>query len=240
MSKFKVIRVQVPDLKTAYKSGNIDYSSAKDKTGNIAMIKRIDRDYGSLIDYWKKVFEIPQSVIIGFIATESGGRMLPPNKFNATGLMQVTAVALWEGVKKWKSTTKTDLPPEVVAELNKKTPEILSSKLASPSAAMTSKILTVLKNDAGFNIMAGTLVLRWNIERFSTSITGGQLNKALVAYNAGAYTRSLNVGTNPILQPIDTLVLATSAKVPIESRNYLYKMMGKDGFLDLIYNQNAL
>lgn len=240
MSNYKVIRVKVPDLDAPYRSGNINYSSAKDKQANIALIKKIDRDYGALINVWKKVFEIPQSVVIGFIATESGGRMLPPNKFNATGLMQVTPVALWEGVKKWKSTTKTDLPPEVVSELSKKTPEILSSKLTSPSPAITTKILSVLQRDANFNIMAGVLVLRWNIERFSTSLTGGQLNKALVAYNAGAYTRSLNVGSSPILQPIDTLILATSAKVPLESRNYLYKMLGKDGFLDLIYNQNAL
>ena len=240
MSNYTVIRVKVPDLKSPYKSGNINYSSAKDKQANIAMIKAIDRNYGSLIEKWGDVFGIPDKVLNGFIATESGGRMLPPNKFNATGLMQVTPVALWEGVKKWKTTTKNDLPKEVVSEINKKVPEILSSKLTTPSAAITSKMLNVLKSDANFNIMAGALVLRWNIERFSTSLTGGQLNKAMVAYNAGAYTRALNVGTSPILQPIDTLVLATSARVPLESRNYLYKMLGKDGFLDLMYNQNAL
>ena len=182
------------------------------------------------------VFEIPDGVIIGFIATESGGRMLGANVYKATGLMQVTPNALWECVKKWDSTVKTALPAQAVAELKRTVPEIFTSSAAAPSATVSNKIIKLLQNNANFNILSGTLILRWLIERFSTVQTGGQLNKAMVAYNAGAYIRALNVSsTQPITNPIDSTSLATNRQVPAESRGYLYKMLGKDGFLSLIY-----
>ena len=87
--------------------------------------------------------------------------------------------------------------------------------------------------------MVGTMALRWLLERFS-DLRVGQLNKAMVAYNAGAFTKSLNRGDKPIVQPIDTIKLATNPSVPIESRGYLYKMLGKDGFLSLIYKDKVV
>lgn len=78
-------------------------------------------------------------------------------------------------------------------------------------------------------------------ERFSTMQTGGQLNKAMVAYNAGVYICALNVSSNqPITNPIDSTSLATNRLVPAESRGYLIKMLGKDGFLSLIYIEKAI
>jgi hypothetical protein len=62
----------------------------------------------------------------------------------------------------------------------------------------------------------------------------------MVAYNAGAYTRAINKGTTAITTPIDTLSLATNRQVPSQSRDYLYKMLGKDGFLSLLYQQKAI
>ena len=143
---------------------------------------------------------------------------------------------IWECVKKWDSTVKTALPAQGVAELKKTVPEIFTSSAVAPSATVSNKIIKLLQNNANFNILSGTLILRWLIERFSTVQTGGQLNKAMVAYNAGAYIRALNVSsTQPITNPIDSTSLATNRQVPAESRGYLYKMLGKDGFLSLIY-----
>ena len=236
MSIYKTLRLRVPDIKTSFKSGRIDYSNSSVKAANANVIRAINKSYGSIIDRWGTVFEIPDAVIIAFIATESGGKMLGANIYKATGLMQVTPNALWECVKKWQSIVKTPLPDESAAQLRKSLPEILTSTPSAPSAAVSNKIIKLLQNDANFNIMAGTLILRWLIERFSTAQTGGQLNKAMVAYNAGAYIRALNVSsTQPITNPIDSTTLATNKLVPAESRGYLYKMLGKDGFLSLIY-----
>jgi hypothetical protein len=83
--------------------------------------------------------------------------------------------------------------------------------------------------------MAGTLVLRWLIERFSVAGGSGQLNKAMVGYNAGPYRTVLSSGGTKT--PVDSTSLASNRSVPAESRAYLYKMLGKDGFLELIYLQ---
>ena len=236
MGIYKTLRIKVPDIKTPFKSGGIDYSKPATKSANADVIRDIKNTYTVQINRWGTVFEIPDAVIIGFIATESGGRMLGANVYKATGLMQVTPNALWECVKKWDSTVKTALPAQAVAELKRTVPEIFTSSAPAPSATVSNKIIKLLQNDANFNIMSGTLILRWLIERFSTVQTGGQLNKAMVAYNAGAYIRALNVSSSqPITNPIDTTSLATNRLVPAESRGYLYKMLGKDGFLSLIY-----
>jgi soluble lytic murein transglycosylase-like protein len=236
MGIYKTLRIRVPDIKTPFKSGSIDYSNPATKAANANVIRDIKNTYTVPINRWGTVFEIPDAVIIGFIATESGGKMLGANVYKATGLMQVTPNALWECVKKWDSTVKTALPAQAVAELKRTVPEIFTSSAPAPSATVSNKIIKLLQNDANFNIMSGTLILRWLIERFSTVQTGGQLNKAMVAYNAGAYIRALNVSsTQPITNPIDTTSLATNRLVPAESRGYLYKMLGKDGFLSLIY-----
>ena len=241
MAKYTVIRIRVPDIKTPFKSGSTDYSKQSTKEGNANMVRSIKSQYGSLINKWGTVFEIPDGILIGFIATESGGRMLPANVYKATGLMQVTPNAIWECARKWESMVKTPLPSQAVAELNSKTPEILSSKSSTPTAAQANKIIRLLQTDASYNIMAGTICIRWLLERFSTVQTGGQLNKAMVAYNAGAYIRVLNQGAaKPIKEPIDSTALATNRQVPAESRSYLYKMLGKDGFLSLIFKDNVI
>ena len=241
MSQLYSLKVRVPDLPTAYKASGIDYSKQSTIDANIKMIQSINTTYGSICNKWGIVFNIPKEVIIAFIATESGGRMLAPNKYKATGLMQVTPDAIWESVRKWDSIVKSPLPTEAKSELQRKIPQIFTSKAIQPDAITNNTILSNLQKDANFNILCGTLVLRWLINRFSTSLTGGQLNKAMVAYNAGAYIKPLNISSSsPIVQPIDTIKLATNRLVPLESRSYLYKMLGKDGFLALILQRNAI
>lgn len=242
MANYTIIRAKIPDLPTSFKSGNIDYSKPAAKQANAEMIRKINSTYGSIIDYWGQVFVIPNAVIIGFIATESGGKMFKPNAFKATGLMQVTPIAVWESVRKWSSAVSSPLPSQAVTVLNKTIPEVFTSKSGTVPAATERKILNLLEKDANFNIMCGTMLLRWLLERFSTLSTGGQLNKAMVAYNAGAYIRVLNPqgAANPNKVPVDTLSLAQNRSVPSESRAYLYKMLGKDGFLSLILKDGVI
>lgn len=239
MSKFSTIRVKVPDLPTPFRSGNVNYSQPHVKVANTKMIRDIKAKYGSLYNKWGEVFEIPNGILNGFIATESGGQMAKPNQFKATGLMQVTPNTVWETARKFRSQTGVDLPAEVRAEITRRIPTFFTSKDIQPNAATERTLLNLLEKDANFNIMVGTTTLRWLLERFS-SLRVGQLNKAMVAYNAGAFTRSINRGTTPITEPIDTIKLVSNRLVPIESRGYLLKMMGKDGFLSLIYKDKVI
>lgn len=236
MSNYSIIRLKLPDIKTPFVSGRINYSDPSTKNANAVMIRDIKSKYGSQINKWGQVFEIPDAVIIGFIATESGGKMLGANAYKATGLMQVTPTAIWDCARKWNYSVNSPLPNAALSEINAKIPQLFTSKSGAPSKSDSNKIINLLKSDANFNIMAGTLCLRWLLERFSTMATGGQINKAMVAYNAGPYTKALNISaTKPIITPIDSTTLATNKQVPLESRGYLYKMLGKDGFLSLIY-----
>lgn len=239
MSKYSSVSFKVPDLEKSFKQGAYDYSDPSVKEANKKVLREINSKYGNLIRFWGSAFEIPPYVLIAFIATESGGKMLKPNRFQATGLMQVTPVAIWDCATKWNTEVDAPMPQEAVSEITKKSPELLRrGTLTNP---IRLKLLALMEKDASYNIMAGCIVLRWLLDRFSTLLGGGQLNKAMVAYNAGAYTRALTTkGAKPITTPIDTTALATNKLVPVESRGYLYKMLGKDGFLSLLYQQKAI
>jgi soluble lytic murein transglycosylase-like protein len=235
---YSEIKVKVPDILTSFKAGSYDYSNAAVKKANIGVAQQIYNNYRPSLEKWAKVYEIPVGVIVGFIATESGGKMAAPNRYQATGLMQVTPPSIFEVANKWRAEVSTPMPKDSVDLLNQRVPELLKSKTIS--AALRSRLLTLLQNDANFNIMAGTSILRWLLERFSSPLTGGQLNKAMVAYNAGAYTRAISTGTKANKTPIDSTTLSRNPQVPAESRAYLLKMLGRDGFLSLIYKDKAI
>lgn len=233
MSKYSTVKVKVPDINKSFKSGTYDYSKADVKKDNMALVKKIYANYKTPIQKWAKVFETGDELVIGFIATESGGKMAPPNVYKATGLMQMTPSAFFDVFKKWKSQVDSDLPSEVVSVINQKIPELNSAKTLTSS--LTTKILSLLQKDADFNIMSGVATIRWLLERFSSPIFGGQLNKALVAYNAGPNRSVLT--SSPV---IDTARLVASPLVPKESQGYLLKMLGKDGFMQLMIVDGAL
>jgi soluble lytic murein transglycosylase-like protein len=202
------------------------------------MVRNINAQYGTIIKNWSDAFKIPVGVIVGFIATESGGKMVGPNKYQATGLMQVTPAAIFDSARKWDTEVKTPLPDSARRLLVSKIPNFFTTKNLS---SVSASILRNLEKDANFNIMSGTLVLRWLIERFTDdSGVSKSLNKAMVAYNAGAYRVVLGGTKTGRETPVDSTSLATNRSVPLESRSYLYKMMGKDGFLELIYKFRAI
>ncbi len=153
-------------------------------------------------------------------------------------LWQVTPTAIYEVARKWTSEVDSPLPQESVNLLNQRVPDLLKAKTLT--AGLRSSILSNLQRDANFNVMAGTMILRWLLERFTTILSGGQLNKAMVAYNAGAYNKAISSGTKAILEPIDSTTLSRNPLVPAESRGYLLKMLGIDGFLSLIYKDKAI
>lgn len=240
MAKFSKIDQKVPDVNRVFVSGNMNYGSKHIIEGNIKTINQIQSGYGSLIAKWGSVFEIDPEIIIAFIATESGGINHPPNKFKATGLMQVTPGAVAESVPKFKRYSKQDLPTAAINYLNSVAPYITKLKVDVPlSATNSSSILNLLKTNSEFNIMIGTLYLRFLLEMFSSSGVlnkKAHLNKAMVAYNAGAYIAVLN----PDSTAMDTGALANNKKVPLESRAYLLKMLGVNGFMDLIFKNKLV
>lgn len=237
MTKFKKIEQNVPDLNRTFVSGNINYSKAATKNGNISIIKSINNSYLNSIEKWGKVFEIDTEVIISFIATESGGKNTKPNQFLATGLMQVTPNAVAECLPKFRIVTGQSFTSDTINYLNKKGSFLLQLKRDVPlSATNRTKILNLLETDSEFNIMIGTMYLRFLLQMFSDANTAF-LNKAMIAYNAGAYNAALRSYGKAAVKS-DTLV--NNKKLPLESRSYVLKMLGVDGFLDLIIQQKVI
>jgi len=239
---FSNVTVNVPDVLLTFKSGNTDYGNAVVKKNNVNTLLRINSQYGSFINKWGTLLLIPNGVISGFIATESSGIMAPPNKFEATGLMQATPASVYDAIVGWGKEVKDPIPSEIITELNIKAKYLLQGTSYANSKA---RILSSLKTDPSFNILAGCMILRWLFERFSNRGTA-LFNRALVAYNAGAYTSS-QISTDPGAKKTtantnvaDTAALVANRAVPMESRNYLVKMLGVDGFLDLIYRQKLI
>jgi hypothetical protein len=238
---FSTVEVVVPDVNKHFKSGNVDYSTPSGKKANVELMRRIIANYGPAIQRWCEPLGLPFGVIVGFIATESAGVMAKPNAFDATGLMQVTSITVYETIVGWRKEVKIPMPASILAEIRSKLPMLLESKPPAYSAAK-SKISSVISTDASFNILAGCINLRWLCERFSNN--GDALfNRVMVAYNAGAFTSSQMVpGTKTQANKtrVDTTSLVNNSAVPMESRSYLVKMLGKDGFLDLYFKQNLV
>jgi soluble lytic murein transglycosylase-like protein len=210
------VRVKVPDLKTSYDT----YSQPSVKQANLNMLKSINANYGVIISKYEQPLSMPKAIVESVIATESGGKMIGKNAYGAIGLMQVTYPSFQEITTNWKKYTKEEIPTFLKQNIDRLAPN-------KSQSAIESK----LTSSAELNILVGMMLLRMLTERF-----GGNFNRVLVAYNAGAYTKSQNVGTTPITTPIDTTLLVSDKRVPSESRAYLQKVLGKDGFLELYVN----
>ena len=228
MSKYTKINIKVPDINRTFVSGAYSYSKPETIVANRAMMNRIYKQYGNFINKWGIEFEVDDSVLVGFIATESGGENAPPNRFRATGLMQMTPDAVWETITKWQRMVGSPLSKTAMSFFNKTIP---SSKKFEPntlpSSSVKSEILKALQNNSEFNIAIGTAHLRWLLEAFAED-GKAEINKVMVSYNAGYYS-----SRNKVKGKMTTTQIVNNKSFPLESRGYLLKMLGVNGFMDL-------
>lgn len=227
----KVI-MNYPDINRAYaQSAKVNYSQSNVKSANTELLRSVYLQNKSAITKWGSIFNIDNSIIASFIVTESGGKDFPPNQFGATGVMQMTAPAVWEILVKWKSIVGSSLPVEAKAYFDKVLPESKNfNPNVLPSSSVKSKITKLLQNSREFSIASGIANLRWLLEAYSNGVTS-PINKVMVSYNAGYYGTKDKVAGNPT-----TLSMVSNKRIPLESRSYLLKMLGKDGFIQLYFD----
>ena len=233
MAKYTKVEMKVPDVNRSFSQGNFKYSDKSVMNGNKSMLDRILKDYTKFINTWGEEFEIDNSIIACFIATESGGKNAPPNRFDATGLMQVTPNTVWEILAKWRVKVKSPLSEKAKSFFNKAIPSSRNynpNKLPTP--AIRSEIRVALQRNPEFNIAIGTAVLRWLLEAFKDGDVA-HLNKVMVSYNAGYYSMR-----NKVKGKMTTEQLLNNRTIPLESRGYLLKMLGVNGFLDLWFKND--
>jgi soluble lytic murein transglycosylase-like protein len=233
MAKYTKVEMKVPDVNRSFSQGNFKYSDKSVMNGNKSMLDRIVKDYTKFINTWGEEFEIDNSIIACFIATESGGKNAPPNRFDATGLMQVTPNTVWEILAKWRVMVKSPLSEKAKSFFNKAIPSSRNynpNKL--PTSAIRSEIRVALQRNPEFNIAIGTAVLRWLLEAFKDGDVA-HLNKVMVSYNAGYYSMR-----NRVKGKLTTEQLLNNRNIPKESRGYLLKMLGVNGFLDIWFKND--
>jgi len=229
MAKFTPLAVvNYPDLNVVY----TNYSTASTKAANIKVLQNIKTKFLPFIERWGKLLEIDNSVIIGFIAVESMGKEnLGPNNALATGLCQVTPVAVIETVSKFKIITKQSLPVDIVNYINSKAPYLtkLTPNNQTLSASNKTALLKLLKENNEFNILMGAISLRWLFD-FLKFDGKAHLNRAIIGYNQSAYGRISKYKG----KAVTTKELYSDKIIPAETRQYLAKLLGVDGFTQLI------
>lgn len=229
MGKYSKITYVVPDLNRSYVNGSIKYSSPNVISANRKMADNIKVNLGTLINKWGTEFEIDDEILIGFIATESGGKNAPSNRYDATGYMQVTPNTVYEVITKWNNMVSVPLSAQTKALLLKHTPSYKSwSANKTPTNAQLNEIKSASKN-AEFNIAMGTATLRWLLEAYSKE-GDSPLNKVMVSYNMGYYGAK-----NKIKGNMTSAEMLAVKGLGIEPKSYLLKMLGRYGFLDLLF-----
>ena len=171
-------------------------------------------------------------MIATFIATESGATNAPPNKYDATGLMQITPPTVWEVLAKWEVMVKSPLSDKAKSFFNKAIPSSKSFNLnVKPTTGQLSEIRKALQNNSEFNIAIGTATIRWLLEAFQEN-GSVHINKVMVTYNSSYYGYKNKLKGSPTTEQ-----LVNNKGLPLESRAYLLKMLGVNGFLDLWFKK---
>ena len=232
MGKYTTVAIKVPDVNRSFTQGSYKYSDPAVAKANKAVLDKIYADLGTFITRWGIEFEVDDSIIAGFIATESGGKNAPPNNYDATGLMQVTPNSVWEILVKWQVMVNSPLSTKATSFFNKAIPSSKNFDANKiPSTAVKSEIRKALQNNPEFNIAIGTATLRWLLEAFKDGNVAS-INKVMVSYNAGYYSMR-----NKVKGVMTTQQLINNKSIPVESRGYLLKMLGVNGFLDLWFKK---
>lgn len=191
-------------------------------------VDKIVNQYGQLISNASMLTNIPKELIVSFIFIESGGDPNAKSSAGAIGLMQVKPesandMIFLENKKKRlseaeKSVLRKTLGTRLDCILKMK---YLGHKL--PCNNNTGVVVTVkdLLNPE-FNILVGCIYLGILIDQHTE---GGQvrLDKIVYRYNKGYYSKLKD-------DTIDNIV----AKANEETKNYILKLAGKNGLLDLI------
>ena len=81
MGKYTKYDIKVPDVNRSFSQGDYKYSNPSTIKVNIGVLNKIVSEYKNFINIWGEEFEIDNSILVSFIATESGGLNLKPNKY---------------------------------------------------------------------------------------------------------------------------------------------------------------
>lgn len=230
------VNISVPDIPYRFKAGSYDYSRPDVKKDNVDMLKSIKSNDYSLLSKYGSLFGIPPVFTAGFIAVESGGKGVIARDGLSAGKLQISPNPFYETFN--RRLKSGDIAAAQQALVRQAVPGMIfdADGIKTPAASLYNVLMRAFINNNEFGIYAGCLYMKFLIDRFS--INGvAQINKVIVAYNAG---HNKNILVTNIAIALDSANLASNSFVPMVSRAYLVKMLGIDGYLDLCINQKLV
>jgi len=205
----------------------------------VTLIPKMIKDYGSYFRQAANLTNLPIQVLYSIAMVESGGRqfdsrgkVITTGAEGSVGIMQISPNMFYEVYYK---EIKGD---RISAELESKVKQFLNIDFASKSTPLVAttllkdKVTTALKNPE-FNILASAIVLRRLLEESSDSDMTMRLDKAIVKYNAGLYSKSTK--TQEYKTGDTTAVISVAPSI---TKVYIPKVVGKNGAMYYLLKNN--
>lgn len=212
----------------------IQFYNDATKPQNKIVLDRIYAQYKDPIDRCEELTHVPKEIIISFIFIESGGNPTVVSGAGAVGLMQLipssaSDILVIENTKGRLSQPEKDI---LAANIGSRfTDGILKMRYLGDqvSVAGVKSATWITKADLmkpSLNMLIGCLYLGILIDE-STKDNKVDLHKVVIRYNKGYFAD--NRGAK-----IPATVEDALAQTNTESKNYILKLMGKNGTLDTI------
>lgn len=216
------LNIKIPAIKDKFYPDH-DVPQIESKIKNVIRPK-----FGKYINNISEISGVPVPLIESFIFIESAGDDKSQSKF-ATGLMQLNPPTASDAIVKEKGLGRLDDREAVILKKYLGNRFSLVEKVKPKQTSLGKSFVTnedLLKPE--FNILVGTILLGQLINEFTENGTL-RLDKVVTIYNGGRYS---SAGKKIIKFKGDTKELLT--QVPKESSDYIKKLIGTQGLLDII------
>jgi soluble lytic murein transglycosylase-like protein len=232
MEALKFSLYKIPALKASF------YTDAQVATNVKPIISRIKASayYPKVIAYSNRM-GMPVEFLVAIIGTESGGNNVGENSFGAIGLTQMTRATAYDTILKevklgFLMDFEKDYIKKMVPALKTKNFAIKAGVFeglypVSRGSTIWNQLGTALK-DPEFNIFMSSMRLSQLAYQFRDSQGVPQLHKVL-----GRYNGTIATGER-VAKYKNAWDAASASDVPTETRNYIKKVLGVNGFLDVM------
>ena len=230
ISSFK--KYAVPATKAEF------YTDSQVNTSVKPIINRIkSASYYPILKRFATKMSIPENVLIAFYGVESGGNdKVGMNSAGAIGLGQVTRPAAYDAIK--KEITDGYMTLDEKAYVKRKVPALGKNDFRikyggyegityQGNTEVQKQLLDAL-NDAEFNIFVSSMILAQLAERYRDLNGVPKLHQVIAHYNGG---RKYGDVSKKYPNAWDA---AKASDLPTETKNYIKKLVGTNGFLDVL------
>lgn len=214
--------IKVPLIKGSFYD-NVAARANKDKVENLIRPK-----YGDLIDRVADLVGLPSVLIESFIFIESGGKETAQSPY-ATGLMQLNGATASDTLVFEKGAGRLDKGEIEILKKYLGSRYSLLEKVKPKQRSIGKTFVTnadLFKPE--FNVLVGSILLKQLTDEFTEN---GKIrfDKVITVYNGGRYGKAAKK-VIAFKGSIDEML----SFVPKETSNYIKKLVGTNGVLDVL------